>query len=253
VRADAAASGPHPPRLAATWLGHSTALLELDGVMILTDPVLRERVAHLTRTVAAGHPRRLTPDLVLISHAHWDHLDRRSLRLVSRDAHVVVPRGLGRKVARIGFHDVVELVEGMEVELAGVEVEATHAEHGRRALGYLLRGSTTAYFAGDTDLFDGMASLEPELDLALLPVSGWGPRLPPGHLDPAGAARALQLLEPRVAVPIHWGTFRPFYKRTPYDTDAGAGARFAALARELAPDVDVRVLRPGERAVIRSG
>ena len=77
------------------------------------------------------------------------------------------------------------------------------------ALGYVINGGGhRAYFAGDTDLFDGMADLG-ALDLALLPVAGWGPSVGPGHLDPARAARALTLLRPRAAVPIHWGTLYP--------------------------------------------
>ena len=73
------------------------------------------------------------------------------------------------------------------------------------ALGYVIAGGgRRVYFAGDTELFEEMSELRP-IDLALLPVWGWGPSLNPGHLDPAGAARALALLRPRVAVPIHWG------------------------------------------------
>jgi len=80
----------------------------------------------------------------------------------------------------------------------------------------------------------------------LLPIWGWGPSLGTGHLDPGRAAEALALLAPRLAVPIHWGTLRPFYRtprahylREPVDA-------FVAAARELAPGVAVRVLAPGE-------
>jgi L-ascorbate metabolism protein UlaG (beta-lactamase superfamily) len=90
---------------------------------------------------------------------------------------------------------------------------------------------------------DGLVS---DLDLALLPIWGWGPTIGPGHLDPRGAAEALALLRPRLAVPIHWGTLRPFYRtgragflREPADA-------FVTAARELALDVTVRVLAPGE-------
>ena len=244
---------PHPGRLAVTWLGHSTVLVELDGATVLTDPLLRSRVAHLVRKPGVGYLRYLAPDLVLISHAHWDHLDRRSLRLVAPGACAVVPRRLGRLVAGLGFGDIFEVTEGDEVATGALRVCATHAEHGGGAVGYVVRGSCAVYFAGDTDLFEGMASLGPGLELALLPVSGWGPRLPPGHLDAEGAARALTMLAPRVAVPVHWGTFRPFYRREPYPEDEAAPQRFAELAQELAPEVDVRILQPGERTVIRSG
>ena len=89
-----------------------------------------------------------------------------------------------------------------------------------------------------------MSDLAP-LDVAILPVAGWGPRLPPGHLNPRLAAQALALLRPRVAIPVHWGTYRriglsrdPAVLREPAES-------FVELAAELAPDVDVRVLEPG--------
>ena len=147
-----------------------------------------------------------------------------------------------------------ELEEGEEWRVGAVSIRATHAKHeGRRGLigvqappvGYLVSGSARVYFAGDTDLFEGMALIEPNLDVALLPVAGWGPRLPPGHLDPLRAAEALRLLRPRVAVPIHWGTYRRIgLSREPAALREPAES-FARLAAELAPDVDVRVLPVG--------
>ena len=220
--------------------------------------MLRGRVAHLARVHAPPADVEHV-DAILVSHAHRDHLDLPSLRRLPRTARVVVPQGLGRRVTRLGFRDVVEVDEGDEVDVVGVRVQTTHAEHapGRGAfargalpVGYLLRGSLDVYFAGDTDLFPEMASLAPGLDLALLPVSGWGPRVPAGHLDADRAARALQLLAPRVCVPIHWGTFRPLYRPTPYDVDAGVAERFAARAHELAPAVEVRILAPGGHTIV---
>jgi L-ascorbate metabolism protein UlaG (beta-lactamase superfamily) len=91
-----------------------------------------------------------------------------------------------------------------------------------------------------------MAGLAP-LDLALLPVAGWGPRLPPGHLDARRAAEALRLLRPRAAVPIHWGTYSLVTKRRPGPTLERAPAdEFKRLAGQVTPDVDVHVLTVGE-------
>jgi L-ascorbate metabolism protein UlaG (beta-lactamase superfamily) len=81
----------------------------------------------------------------------------------------------------------------------------------------------------------------------LLPVAGWGPRLPPGHLDARRAAEALRLLEPRIAVPIHWGTYSLLTKRRESEAAVREPAEeFRRLAAELAPEVDVRVLAAGE-------
>jgi L-ascorbate metabolism protein UlaG (beta-lactamase superfamily) len=231
--------------IGVAWLGHSTVALELGDARVLTDPVLRNRVAHLVRPAGDWHARYDKPDVILISHGHRDHLDVPSLELLDRTARVIAPRGLGKTLGRLGFSDVVEVEEGDDVNV-GLHVRVTHAEHNGHAVGYLLGG---VYFAGDTDLFDGMASIHPEV--ALLPVGGWGPRVPAGHLDPARAARALTMLQPRVAIPIHWGTFRPIYKRSLYRPDAGR--EFAELASSVAPDVEVRVLQPGESHFIRTG
>jgi L-ascorbate metabolism protein UlaG (beta-lactamase superfamily) len=116
------------------------------------------------------------------------------------------------------------------------------------AIGFVLNGvGGTVYFAGDTDLFDGMAEVDDALDVALLPIAGWGPTLGSGHLGPREAAIALSRLRPRRAVPIHWGTLYPFglrYRRRRVLADPPHA--FARHAAELAPDVDVRVLAPGE-------
>jgi L-ascorbate metabolism protein UlaG (beta-lactamase superfamily) len=222
-----------------TWIGHSTVLLELDGVRLLTDPVLRRRVMHLRRVgedAAAIDP----VDAVLISHGHYDHLDAGSLERLEV-GRAIAPSGVAMRL-RGWVDEVVEIEPGDEVTVGPVTVTATPAEHARGAVGYVVAGSSRIYFAGDTDLFDGMRELASGLDVALLPIAGWGPRLPPGHLDAVRAVRALGLLRPRVAIPIHWGT----YTRIGLHRDEAAPARrFAALAAEEAPDVDVRVLPVG--------
>ena len=231
-----------------TWLGHSTVVLDVDGTRLVTDPVLRRRVWHLRRE-AAGDPGPVQG--ILVSHSHFDHLDRGSLRLLDASVPVVAPRGIGTLLRRWGHSRVLEVEAGDELELGGLALRATPAEHestrgpfsaSTASLGYVVTGSASVYFAGDTDLFDGMAELGP-VDVALLPVAGWGSRLPAGHLDPRGAAEALRLLRPRTAVPIHWGTFRTPLAPRPDDRPA---QEFARAAAELAPEVDVRVLAIGE-------
>jgi L-ascorbate metabolism protein UlaG (beta-lactamase superfamily) len=234
-----------------TWLGHSCAAIRLDDVLIVTDPVLRSRIAHLRRRSPVDLAALAGVDVVLISHVHQDHLDLPSLDRLDPDAGVLVPSGAGGLLQRRGFRSVHEVVAGDEVELGAIRVRVTYAEHaagfrmgtGRtQPVGYVIDGTRSVYFAGDTDLFPGMGDLG-RLDAALLPVAGWGPRLPAGHLDPVRAVEALALIEPRLAIPIHWGTYAPW--RAPRGDDTPAKA-FAELAATIVPSVDVRVLRPGE-------
>jgi L-ascorbate metabolism protein UlaG (beta-lactamase superfamily) len=248
-------SEPRPAGVKVTWLGHATVLIEIGGTRVITDPVLRHRVAHLLRQVPdPEHPGPV--DAVLLSHLHHDHFDKPSLRtLASAGATVVLPRGTARYLSGIPFGAVNEVRAGDAFEIDDATVRVVPAWHdGRRrpgpgapeydTLGFLVGD---VWFAGDTDLDDGMRALRGAVDIALIPIWGWGTSLGPGHLDPEGAARAIALVEPRVAVPIHWGTFLPI----------GQGRRHASLLRspavefarhmaELAPATVVETLSPGE-------
>ena len=244
---------------AIRYVGHSTVLIELDGVRLLTDPLLRRRVVHLHRRSPIDLEPLRSPDAVLISHAHRDHLDVPSLRKIDSTATAVVPRGLAQVVEPAHFERLLEIDEGESVSFGPVEVLATHAEHDERrrlgkvrgaALGYAMSGSHRIYFAGDTSLFPEMDGLVPDLDVALIPIWGWGPTLGSGeHLDPAGAAEAVKMLRPRLAVPIHWGTYRPLHHGVrgdpPFLTEPAD--EFVKEMERAAPEVEVRVLKPGER------
>jgi L-ascorbate metabolism protein UlaG (beta-lactamase superfamily) len=228
-------------------------LLELGGVRLITDPVLRSRILHLRRHAAPPEPPgRL--DAVLLSHLHHDHLDLPSLRRLDGEAIVVVPRGAARALRRVS-HEVVELAAGDELPIGRIRVRAVPAIHdGRRTpvgraadtIGFVVDSGPRVYFAGDTDRYDAMADLAP-LDAALLPIWGWGPSLGPGHMDPDEAAAATALLRPAVAVPIHWGTFLPVGLRRRHGrvlTDPPR--RFEERCAALAPQTRVQVLRPGQ-------
>ncbi len=240
-----------------TYVGHSTVLAELDGVRLLTDPVLRQHVVHLRRRGPAVDTSLLQKvDAILISHLHYDHLDIPSLRMLDRSTPVIVPTGAGSLIQRAGFDNVAELATGASHVVGGVAITATHSEHYVKrhpfapvsaAAGFLVSGSQRFYFAGDTDLFEGMEELAPALDLALLPVWGWGASLGPGHLSPERAAMSLEFLDPCVAVPIHWGTLSPLGKSVKNNSWLrDPPHEFARLAERSAPGVDVQVLSPGE-------
>jgi len=234
-----------------SWLGHATVLLEAEGARLLTDPLLRGRVAHLRRH-APLPPLPDELDGVLISHVHRDHLDKPSLRRVAGPAvTLVVPAGATPLAAGLGFGTVREVDAGHDVTVSGAHVRAVPAWHdGRRrpgarqlpTLGFVVDG---IWFAGDTELADELADLRGAVEVALVPVWGWGPSLGPGHLDPEGAARAVAIVAPRVAVPIHWGTYYP-YGRRPDTRLVEPPQRFAAHVAELAPATRVVTLSPGE-------
>ncbi len=232
-----------PGKRCATWLGHSSVCLELGDARLLTDPLLRSRVAILRRHAPPAElPGEV--DVVLISHMHRDHADLPTLRRLPPGTPVIAPQGSARILRGLAVR---EVSAGDSIEVAGLRVDVVEAEHGGArtpggrsmpALGFVAGG---VYFAGDTDMFEAMADLGP-LAAALLPIWGWGPVLGPGHLDPEGAARSLSLLRPRLVIPIHWGTLLA----------AGFGRRHARLLREplddflrhagrLAPEVEVRV------------
>jgi L-ascorbate metabolism protein UlaG (beta-lactamase superfamily) len=226
-------------------------LIEHGGVRLLTDPVLRGRIIHIRR----HGPVPETPasiDAVLLSHLHYDHLDLPSLRKLGTDVRVVAPSGAGTFLRKAGFQAVEELRAGESTAVDAVTVTATPAEHdskrrpfgpSAKPLGFVSRtAGHSVYFAGDTDVFAAMEEIGP-VDVALLPVAGWGPKVPAGHLNPRSAARAAALIRPRLAIPIHWGTLHsarvgPWFRDPPH--------AFTAHAAEVAPEVEVRVLAPGD-------
>jgi L-ascorbate metabolism protein UlaG (beta-lactamase superfamily) len=244
-----------------TYVGHATVLIEIGGLRIITDPLLRNRIgfSFLQRCAPEVNSKSYESiDAVLISHMHPDHLDIPSLRLVDNSALLIAPKGVSRYLKDRGFDKVKEIRIGECIQLDQVKIRSTPAKHsGSRhpfgpsgeCLGFVIEGKHSIYFAGDTDLFLQMSSLGKmrRLDVALLPVWGWGPTLGAGHLDPLRAAQALKLLHPKISVPIHWGTFCPiganvvrprFLTYPPYT--------FAHHASQLSPEVEVRVIAPGE-------
>jgi L-ascorbate metabolism protein UlaG (beta-lactamase superfamily) len=229
--------------------------VELDGVRLLTDPVLRPHIGrwlvrHQSLPPIRTEPGR--PDAVLLSHLHADHVDLPSLRRLGPDTRLIAPRGAGALLGPAGFADVEELAVGESTTVGAVRVTATAADHDgfrqpfgplAEAIGFVIDGSLRLYFAGDTDLVPAMASLPP-IDLALLPIWGWGPNLGAGHLTPERAVAAMELIRPRLTIPIHWGTLHPVgMGRLGFLTEPAR--RFAAAAGRRTPELDARVLRPG--------
>ncbi|GHJ41440.1 MBL fold metallo-hydrolase [Streptomyces sp. TS71-3] len=247
-----------------TWWGHATCTLHDSGVRVLTDPLFARRLGHLRRRRGAPPPpAAAVADLVLVSHLHADHLHMPSLARLAADTRVLVPRGARRALPalrRLAGPRITEVVPGDELSAGPVRVRAVPALHdGRRlplgprrspALGYVVVGEARTYFAGDTGLFDSMAEEVGDIDVALLPVGGWGPYLGPGHLDPGRAAEALARLAPRSALPVHYGTYWPIGMDAvrPHEFHS-PGEEFERLAALRAPEVTVH--RPVHGETVR--
>jgi N-acyl-phosphatidylethanolamine-hydrolysing phospholipase D len=235
VANDGAALRGALPAPHVTWIGHSTFLVQLAGVNLLTDPIWSQRTSPLS---FAG-PRRLVPpglafeDLppihaVLISHDHYDHLDLPTVRRLAR-AHrptFFVPLGLRAWFDALGIAEVVELDWWRSARLRGLTLTAVPAQHssGRSLLladqnerlwaSWAVAGPPDRrfFFAGDTGYHAGLAEVGRRLgpfDLAALPIGGYSDfsRHHPNHLSPEEAVRAFEDLRGRLLVPMHWGTF----------------------------------------------
>ena len=242
------------------WLGHASTVIEDRGTTVMTDPVLTSRVGHLRRRrgPAPSGSDVQNPDVVLLSHLHADHTHLPSLRLLSGDVPIVVPSGAPDSLPAL--RDVgerlIEVRPGDAVSIGELSIQAVPADHdGRRwrrgpqitpALGYVITGDKRTYFAGDTDLYPALADWVADIDLALLPVGGWGPTLGEGHMDPSRAVRAAEIISARHVVPIHFGTLWPVgMGRVRPERFFGPGGEFVQLATETG--VRATELEPGEQ------
>ncbi|MFF6994839.1 MBL fold metallo-hydrolase [Streptomyces sp. NPDC008313] len=244
-----------------TWWGHATCTVTDSGTRVLTDPLFARRLAHLRRRRGAPPPpAAAAADVVLVSHLHADHLHLPSLARLAPGTPVLVPKGARQAVPRLrGLRhlDLVEVAPGDRTSVGDLVIRTVPARHdGRRlpfgphrcpALGFVIEGEARTYFAGDTGLFESMEKEVGPVDVALLPVGGWGPYLGEEHLDPGRAARALARLAPQSAVPVHYGTYWPIGMDSvrPHEFHA-PGHEFVRLAAEHAPQVSVHRLEHGE-------
>ncbi|HJZ84817.1 MAG TPA: MBL fold metallo-hydrolase [Polyangia bacterium] len=260
-----AVRAPLPPvargQLGVTFVGHSTVLLRYHDARILTDPNLGRWLLGLRRAWEPGlEPAQLTSlDLVLVSHAHHDHLVRPSLRKIASGATCVVPPRCADLVDDLGFARVVELPLGESFRLGTVEVTAVPARHwGLRLLGdYKRRGyggyvvcgdGPSAYFAGDTAYFSGFAEIGRRFrpHVALLPIGAYQPpSFRRSHMSPLDAIYAFEDLGARLLIPIHFGSYPLSYE--PLD-DPPAWLRELARTRRL--EQEVRILGNGESQLL---
>lgn len=250
-----------------TWVGHSTVLIQLDGVNLLTDPTWSDRVGPLSGFVGV---RRFTPpgiafedlpriDLVLISHDHYDHLDEATVRRLARtfNPHFVVPLGIKRWLADRDITNVSELDWGETIVRNRLEIVCLPAQHvsGRTLADIAYRlwsswaviGTKRFYFGGDTGYashFEMIGRVLGPFDLAALPIGSYAPRIiaKPIHTSPEEALQAWRDLRGRKFIGIHWGTFE--LAEEPYDEPPRRIA--AEVARLGLEPQSILAPKPGE-------
>jgi N-acyl-phosphatidylethanolamine-hydrolysing phospholipase D len=271
----------HPPRapadaLTVTWIGHATALIQIGGRNVLTDPMFGDRASPLRfagprRWVAPGVALDALPplDLILLSHNHYDHLDTGSVRALCRrfpSTPWVIPLGLGGGIARTGGREIREIDWWDSVTFDALTIAATPAQHfsargpfdRNRSLwcGFVIAGGRhRVYFAGDTGYHPEFPRIAEQLgpfDLTLLPVGAYEPRwfMRPVHLNPEEAVQAFLDLGGRargMMMPIHWGTF----KLTDEPMDEPPARTMAAWEKAGLPAERVWIPKHGETRVLR--
>lgn len=241
-----------------TWWGHSTSTWLDGGTTVLFDPVLTARLGHLRRVRGpVPPPAAAHADVILISHLHADHTHLPSLRLVPTSAVLIAPAGSRRLLQPIAARGLKlhEVEPGDSVDFGGLAIRVLAADHdGRRhpgsphrgpALGYLIAGSRRCWYPGDTGPHFPLEEVS-HVDIALVPVGGWGPTLGQGHLDAQQAAQAVRRIHPEHAVPVHWGTWWPIGLLQRPDLIDLPAVGFAEHVARLAPTTSVHVLRHGQ-------
>ncbi len=248
-----------------TWIGHSTLLIQIDGINILTDPIWSERCSPVN---FAGPKRHVPPglvfddlpeiDVVLISHDHYDHLDKATIKMLGNKPLYLVPLGIGAILREWGITHYSEMDWWDSMKFNGAEIVCVPAQHfsGRSLFnrnktlwsGWVVQGkSQNFYFAGDTGYFPGFKEIGKRygpFDLAALPIGAYLPRwfMGPIHLSPDEAVDAYIDLRAKMFVAIHWGTFE--LADEPLDEPPKALAQ--ALREKNLSDNDFWVLNHGE-------
>lgn len=241
-------------QVSITYAGHACTLIRYRNLSIVTDPMLGNWVGGIKRQIAPGlSPAELQDvNLILLSHAHRDHLHRATLAQLPRSATVVVPPRTAHRISDLGFARVVELGVGQSLQHRRVDVATTAVRHtGRgaeRPVAYVIRGDgPSVFFCGDSAYFSGFADVGRRYrpDVALLPISGYWPRaFRREHMSPLDALHAFEDLQARIMVPIHHGVFT-----LSYELRHDPSRWLAELVRERDLDRHVVALEPGSSRV----
>lgn len=222
---DGASLSGHEPGIACTWVGHSTFTIHHERAVLITDPHWGARALLPPRHTAPGVPLSAVPSapVALLSHNHYDHLDRWTVRRLPADTRWYVPLGLAAPLRRMGARHVRELDWWQEAHDGPFHLTSLPAQHWSNRVttprnaslwcSWLIDiGGERLYFAGDTGWFPGFAEYGRRfgpLAAALLPIGAYEPRwfMRYQHIDPAEAVAAATALRAKRLVAMHWGTF----------------------------------------------
>jgi L-ascorbate metabolism protein UlaG (beta-lactamase superfamily) len=250
-----------PGQIGITWIGHASFLIQTPEHSILIDPNWARWLKVVKRLRDPGLKVHELPaiDLVLVSHAHFDHLDKKSLRAVAADQPIVVPEHVGNLVQGLGFNRVHELQRWEAMEFGSLKITLTPAHHwGARMLhdkhrgfgGFLIEyEGRTIFHCGDSAWFEGFTEIgekcKGKIDIALLPIGAYD--APTGrdvHMNPEEALRAFTALRAGIMIPMHYGTFRLGFEPMDEPPD-----RLLGHARSQGIEDRIRILREGEATV----
>lgn len=249
-----------PGEICLTWIGHASFLLQMEGVNVLIDPNWSMWLKVVKRLKRPGLHLDSLPsiDFVLVTHAHFDHLDRRTLRRVAEGQPIVVPTGVGNLVHDLGFHTIHELGEWEQVQLGPLRISLTPCAHwGARMLadrhrgfgGFVIEADDRSIFhCGDSAYFPGFAEIGKRfpIEIALLPIGAYeAPSRREVHMNPEEAVQAFLELGAQKLVPMHYGTFRLSYE--PMDEPP---ARLLSSARTRGVEEKVLVMTEGRPIIL---
>ena len=229
--------------ITAAWIGHATVLINFFGVKIITDPVFSMKIGiNLLGLVTLGPTRLVEPalsiedlppiDLILLSHAHMDHMDFPSLRKFNKNTPVIMAKNTSDILTARGWRDVHELDWGETITIKGVSFEALRVRHfgwrfpwekdrsrgewtGRSFNGYLIsKNGRNIVFGGDTayqEFFKNLAERNIPIDLAILPIGAYDPWIYV-HANPEQAVEMANHMKAKAILPVHWNTFTLSYE-----------------------------------------
>lgn len=200
------------------WYGHATTLINLSGTIILTDPVITNRLGFFKRVV--NSPCDLTDksiDYIILSHGHMDHMHFPSLKKLDKNATVIVPKGYKHILSFMGFNNVVLLKQGETYEDDNIKISAIKANHdGRRfyigiddeSNSYIIeKNGSKIFFAGDTAYTEDFKGIE--CDVAIMPVGCYKPdRFSYMHCTPEESYKMFKTMNASAMIPIHYKTFK---------------------------------------------